>query len=176
MRTFDAGATRNDLADKLSYMRALSPAVLRRYVQYLAKHRKQADGKLRDFDNWKKGIPPEAYMDSLIRHTFDAWLMSMGCTPSDESYDLEDLLCAIIFNAQGRLFELIHNETREGTVPITDPARALPVPTTELRVCGDCPDFAGNGGACRENIAAGRKRLAEDSAGECAYFRLKVRP
>lgn len=125
MRTFDTGATRNGVEDKLSYMRALSPEVLRRYVQYLDKHRKTPNG-LRTFDNWKKGITPDVYCDSLMRHTWDAWLVSMGYKPSDESYDLVDLLCAIIFNAQGWLFELVHNETREGAVPITDPTRLLP--------------------------------------------------
>ena len=129
MREFVSGATRNTLENKLSYMRALSPAVLRRYVQYLAKHRQTANG-LRDFDNWKRGIPPNTYCDSLLRHTFDAWLMLFGCEPSDKSYDLEDLLCAIIFNAQGWLFELIHNETRE---QVTDPARLLSAEAESLK-------------------------------------------
>jgi hypothetical protein len=113
MRTFETGATRNSVEGKLSYMRALSPEVLRYYVGYLARHRKQADGGTREFDNWKHGIPQDAYCDGLLRHTHDAWLTFFDYTPSDMSYDLKDLLCAIIFNAQGWLFELICNERRE---------------------------------------------------------------
>ncbi len=109
---FDTGATRTPLDGKLSYLRALSPAVQRRYVQYLAKHRQTADG-VREFDNWKKGIPKDRYMDSLYRHMMDACLVYFGYTPSDPSYDLEDLLCAIRFNTDGLLFELIHERDRE---------------------------------------------------------------
>lgn len=117
MREFESGAKRDDLGDKLSYMKALSPAVLRCYAQYLGKHRKQSDGKLRDWDNWKKGISPDVYCDSLLRHSFDAWLLQLGHSPTDESYDLRDLLCAVIFNASGWLYELLCNEDREGTAP-----------------------------------------------------------
>jgi len=115
MRQFDTGATRNSIEGKLSYFRALSPAVLRRYVQYLDKHRTQADGNLRDFDNWKRGIPKDIYMDSLLRHVHDTWLMFLGHASSGQSCGMEDLLCAILFNASGLLFELLveSGESRE---------------------------------------------------------------
>ncbi len=105
MRSFDTGAVRDTLDGKLSYMRALSPEVLRRYVEYLDRHRTCADGTLRDFDNWKKGIPLDVYADSLLRHTFDVWQFVLGNEPS-EMTTLDDLLCAVIFNASGMLFEL----------------------------------------------------------------------
>ena len=111
MRTFETGATRNSLDGKLSYKKALSPAVLRRYVSYLAAHRKQADGNLREFDNWKKGMNPAVYCDSLMRHTVDAWLVQLGHPQPPDGYDLQSLLCAIIFNASGWLFELLVAET-----------------------------------------------------------------
>jgi len=132
MRTFTTGATRSNIEGKLSYMRALSPAVLRRYVTYLAKHRKQADGQIRAFDNWKNGIPQDTYLDGLLRHTWDAWLIYQGHKPSDESYDLPDLLCAIIFNASGWLFELQVAEGGNRENP------TIPVEPEKSRTCGEC--------------------------------------
>jgi len=109
IRTFETGATRDTTQGKLDYVKALSPIVLRRYVQYLDKHRKQSDGSYRDFDNWKKGIPQETYHSSNGRHFFDAWLLTEGYTTEDNhgSVDLEDALCAQLFNIQGRLHEVL---------------------------------------------------------------------
>lgn len=109
MREYDSGATRDDLGDKLSYFKALSPIVLRRYVQYLGSHRLQADGKLRDWDNWKRGIPMDDYMDSLLRHMVDAWLTYMDYETPDNT-SLENLLCAIVFNSMGALHVLLNRE------------------------------------------------------------------
>ena len=116
MRTFDSGATRDTVEGKLSYAKCLSPAVLRRYLEYMDKHRKQADGQMRDWDNWKKGIDVDAYMDSLVRHVWDMWLMHTGTMPNDENVSAEDLLCAIMFNSMGYLFEIlsVNDEYREG--------------------------------------------------------------
>lgn len=102
MRTFETGATRNVDDNKLDYEGFLSPIALERYAQYLHKHRFQADGKVRDSDNWQKGIPFNVYMKSLFRHFMDLWKLHRGYT-ADES--LEDALCAVIFNAQGYLHE-----------------------------------------------------------------------
>src|SRR5271157_1815692 len=78
MRTFDTGATRSAEADKLDYDGFLSPLVLERYAQYLNKHRVQADGKLRDSDNWQKGMPKSAYMKSAWRHFISLWKFHRG--------------------------------------------------------------------------------------------------
>src|SRR5580698_7792736 len=61
-RTFETGATRNLDASKYDYEGFLSPLVMERFGQYMHKHRVQADGSLRDSDNWQKGIPLQAYM------------------------------------------------------------------------------------------------------------------
>jgi len=148
MRTFETGATRDNVEGKLSYMRALSPAVLKRYVEYLAQHRKQADRQMRAFDNWKKGIPQETYMDSLLRHTFDAWRMFVGCLPGAAPRDLEDLLCAVIFNASGMLFEeLVQADPGSQREHPADPIEAeydkgieamVGPPPAEPKTCGEC--------------------------------------
>jgi len=109
IRTFGTGATRDTSAGKLSYVKALCPIVLQRYVQYLDKHRLQPDGSMREFDNWKKGIPRETYQDSRMRHEITAWLLSQGI-PAEDNHgpvNIEDTLCAIIFNAMGELHEVL---------------------------------------------------------------------
>jgi hypothetical protein len=64
MREFETGATRNPEEGKLDYEGFLSPLVLECYAKYMHEHRLQSDGKLRDSDNWQKGIPKEVYMKS----------------------------------------------------------------------------------------------------------------
>ena len=112
-RTFDTGATRDTADGKLNYRKALSPIVLQRYVQYLDAHRKQPDGSLRDFDNWKQGIPIEAYHEGLGRHDMAVWLLHDGYPAKDNHgpVTLEDTLCAIIFNSSGWLHELLKAES-----------------------------------------------------------------
>ena len=109
MRSFESGATRDSEGDKLDYEGFISPLVLRRYAQYMHGHRRQVDGSLRDSDNWQKGIPRDVYMKSLIRHTFDLWLFHRGWTVKET---LENLLCAIMFNAMGFLHELLRRQSR----------------------------------------------------------------
>ncbi|KKN12804.1 hypothetical protein LCGC14_1012780 [marine sediment metagenome] len=108
-RKFDTGATRDNVEGKLDYMKALSPIVLRRYVQYLDKHRTMPDGSLREFDNWKQGIPLDVYHSSNGRHFFAAWLLEEGYEVSDNHGPVneEDALCGELFNTMGRLHELL---------------------------------------------------------------------
>jgi hypothetical protein len=109
MRTFDTGATRSNDAGKLDYEGFLSPLVLERYAQYLHKHRVQADGKLRDSDNWQKGMPKSEYMKSAWRHFMDWWKSHRGASlPTDE--EIEDSICALLFNASGYLYEHLYGK------------------------------------------------------------------
>ena len=107
IQTFDSGATRTSEDGRLSYVRGLSSVVLRRYLQYLAKHRKQADGSMREFDNWKQGIPMRRSFDGLGRHFFTLWLLMEGLDIYDDSgqEDIQDVLCAIMFNTMSMLHQ-----------------------------------------------------------------------
>lgn len=103
MRVFDGGATRDAEDAKLDYEAFLSPIVLERYAIYMHKHRVLPNGQLRDGDNWQKGIPKDVYMKSAFRHFHSLWKAHRGY-PTDE--DIEESLCALIFNAMGYLHEL----------------------------------------------------------------------
>ncbi len=114
MREFNTGATRDTDQGKLDFEGFLSPLVLERYAQFMNKNRKQADGKLRDSDNWQKGIPLVVYMKSMWRHFMDVWKYHRGngkdlytVSTDDEINLAEEALCAVIFNASGYLYELL---------------------------------------------------------------------
>jgi len=109
MRYFETGATRNDDEDKLDYDGFLSPLVLERYAQYMHSHRLQEDGKLRDSDNWQKGIPINQYMKSMWRHFFDVWKHHRGV---NIKVSLQTALCALLFNVMGMLHEELKKEKR----------------------------------------------------------------
>ena len=116
MRTFDTGATRNSEEGKLDYEGFLSPLVLRRYAEYMNANRVQADGELRDSDNWQKGIPLNAYMKSMWRHFMGLWFIHRGYAGGGKGTqtEQEEMLCAVIFNASGYLHEILVSEYQLG--------------------------------------------------------------
>lgn len=103
MRTFETGATRDSDEGKLDYEGFIDPWVLEAYAMYMHKHRIQADGQLRDSDNWQKGMPKEQYMKSLLRHVIDVWQKHRI---GDADVEMDEALCAVIFNAMGYLHEI----------------------------------------------------------------------
>lgn len=109
LRDFGTGAVRDANADKLDYRGFLSPLAMRRFAEYMHRHRRLPDGSLRSSDNWKLGIPLDSYMESLIRHVWELQLAEQGADPSlwrpGQHDDIEDVACAILFNIQGWLHE-----------------------------------------------------------------------
>lgn len=116
IRQFDTGATRDISDHKYDYEAFESPLVLNRFGAYMHKHRKQANGKLRDGDNWQKGIPNKEYVKSLFRHFFDVWAIMRGynCVEplGGKAIDLQDALCAMRFNVNGLLHNLLKAENK----------------------------------------------------------------
>lgn len=115
MREFETGATRDSDTDKLDFEGFLSPSVLLKYAEYMNKHRKQSDGKMRASDNWQKGIPFDTYMKSGWRHFMDWWtlhrigLKLLKETPEGQKLyeaELTEAICGVIFNAMGYLHEM----------------------------------------------------------------------
>ena len=111
MRQFDSGATRDDDTSKPDYEGFISPLVVVRFGEYMSKHRVQADGKLRDSDNWQKGLPQSDYIESAFRHFIDWWRIHRTRMEEMEGDvwlyddDLEEALCALMFNVMGYLHE-----------------------------------------------------------------------
>jgi hypothetical protein len=110
VRTFETGATRSVDTGKPDFEGYLSPAVLARFGEYMTLHRLQADGSVRASDNWQKGIPRSAYLKSLLRHVFALWGRARGV---DQAETEEESLCAILFNVQGSLHELLKMKGHE---------------------------------------------------------------
>ena len=109
-RQFETGATRDTDEGKFDYEGFLSPLVVERFGAYMHKHRHQSDGTLRDSDNWQRGIPLTAYIKSSWRHFLSWWKHHRGY-PSEE---IEDTLCAVIFNASGYLHEILRAKLEDG--------------------------------------------------------------
>ena len=110
VRSFASGATRDRDDGKHDFEGFLSPRALRRYGEYMHKHRTQSDGELRGSDNWQRGMPTDAYMKSGWRHFMDWWTLHRGVPCEDfhgNPVDLEDAVCAVLFNAFGYLHELL---------------------------------------------------------------------
>lgn len=111
-RQFETGATRDKDDNKLDYEGFLSPLVLKRFAEYMHECRLKniPEGQIiRASDNWQKGIPFEAYVKSLLRHVFEVWLYKRTDWRTHRK-EFEDHLCAIIFNAQGILFEIMRED------------------------------------------------------------------
>lgn len=122
VREFETGATRDSDEGKLDFEGFLSPSVMFEFSEYMDSHRIQSDGKPRDSDNWQKGIDEEAYIKSLVRHIFEMWALWRGCIARTKEGNLgptaankRKLLCAIMFNAQGMLHELLKKPDEEST-------------------------------------------------------------
>lgn len=113
IETFASGATRS--ADKAFDPEGfLSPRVLERFSEYMELHRKQADGNMRAADNWQKGMDVGRYRRSLARHYLDFWLVSRGYKPhSPDSTDTQTILCALLFNVMGLLYEELKKEEKK---------------------------------------------------------------
>ena len=111
VRKFDTGATRDSADGKIDPEGCMSPLVVKAFCEYLNRCRIQADGSLRDSDNWQKGMPYDQYLKSAFRHFLEVWTISRGGDPVDDRVDpvevLCEALCALKFNINGMLYELL---------------------------------------------------------------------
>lgn len=114
IRTFGTGATRNLDNNKLDHEGFLSPLVIEAFGNYMQSHRLQKDGTMRASDNWQKGIPFDAYMKSGWRHFFDWWKLHRGfdATSPEDGHEIDkvEALCALMFNVQGYMHELLKEQ------------------------------------------------------------------
>lgn len=111
-RVFESGATRSPLGDKLQYEGFIHPLVLKRFAEYMNKHRVQANGELRAADNWQKGIPADSLIDSGYRHFMDWHLHHRGFA-SAANEALQEALCALMFNVMAYLLHVLLQDLRD---------------------------------------------------------------
>jgi len=71
MRTTKTGGTRSNASKKISYLGFRHPLTEHSYGSYMLKHQVQEDGKIRQPDNWWKGLDPNDTIQSLVRHVTD---------------------------------------------------------------------------------------------------------
>jgi hypothetical protein len=105
VRVFETGATRDADDTKYDYEAFFSPLVLERRAAFMHKNRIQSNGERRDGDNWQKGIPLDQYMKSMFRHFVEIWRTHRG--NADPSADISEMLCALMFNAEGYMHEIL---------------------------------------------------------------------
>jgi len=106
-RQFETGAYRDTDDGKPDYEGYLSPLAVRRFGAYMLKHQRQSNGEMRGSDNWQLGIPKDQYLKSAWRHLLDVWLEHRGHASRD---GLEEALCALLFNVQGYLHEVLKEQ------------------------------------------------------------------
>jgi len=122
MRNFDTGATRDTDEGKNDYEGYLSFPVIEAYGNYMTQHRKQADGKLRDSDNWQKSFGDKHYdvcIKSLWRHFLDFWAIHRGYKRIDKINGHEITLieagCAMLFNIIAYMHIYLINKGKDET-------------------------------------------------------------
>lgn len=122
MREFSTGATRDTDENKIDYWGFSSPLADFEFANYMHKHRKQADGKMRDSDNWKKGIPIDSYQRSLYRHVQE-WKAAIEDGRIEDALEIAQ---AMRFNIQGWTHEVV--KSRRGSkaeMPVTGQSTRL---------------------------------------------------
>ena len=129
MREFNTGATRDGEDGKLDYEGFLSPSVIKAYASYMHKHRKQADGNMRDSDNWQNGIPMSVYAKSAWRHFMDFWSLHRGQTWGMGGLTQEEAICACLFNLMGYLHEWKKHQHQLRYEKLVDTYQEVPEPS-----------------------------------------------
>ncbi len=114
--SFNTGAIRDIQDGKEDYLEGISWLALKRYAQYM-------DNKAKKYGrgNWQKGIPPESYLMSMLRHIqkfISEWNYGI-CEEKD------DHLSAITFNVFGLMHELELYKHKKGRFDISQSYKQL---------------------------------------------------
>lgn len=114
IREFETGATRDTDKGKNDYEGYLSPLVVKAFGDYMTKHRVQADGKLRDSDNWQRSFGKNHFsvcIKSAWRHFLD-WWMEHREFPSRGG--LDEAICGLLFNVMAYYHQYLKEKKQNG--------------------------------------------------------------
>jgi len=104
MRQHPKGATRSNDEGKIDYAH-ISALADRVWCEYMHEHRIQEDGKLREPDNYKKGMPLKWNIKSFRGHFKDFELLLEGhkVTENGKEKDLFESILGMEFNLKGMI-------------------------------------------------------------------------
>ena len=102
MRKTKTGGTRSDDEGKIDYVHC-SALVERVHCEYMHGHRTKADGKMREADNWKKGMPWAWYRKSFLGHVQDIKMLMEGNKVFEDGKEVTffDAVFGLKFNIDG---------------------------------------------------------------------------
>jgi len=76
-------------------------------------------------------MSPTVYIKSGLRHVFDVWSAHRGYPifnpKTGDPVDIEDAICAILYNFHGYLLELLHERMRSNTYDVEIPESATQI-------------------------------------------------
>lgn len=110
-RVFDSGASRDSDEGKLDYEGFVCPYVIKKFAEYMHSKRSMSNGEVRDSDNWQKGIPKSELIKSAVRHMQD-WKLTHRGYEDEAIENIEETLCALMFNTMGYLKAIIDEKRR----------------------------------------------------------------
>ena len=128
LRSFETGATRDTAEGKLDYEGFLNPLFILQFAKYMNMHRVQSDGKLRDSDNWQKGIPMSVCAKSLDRHFQDFLLIHRGYGRHAHEDCIIAAAMGMMFNIQAYILQTLEQEgvrDFDGSDPIPEISERL---------------------------------------------------
>jgi hypothetical protein len=78
---------------------------------------------MRDSDNWQSGFGPGVCMKSLLRHTWDVWIIHRGGVVIEDGKPVskKNALCAAAFNIFSQLHDM---EKPRAETPLKDETRS----------------------------------------------------
>lgn len=115
-RKFETGAVRDNDIEKADLIESVSYLALHRFAKYMTgKSTRYGKG------NWKKGIPPQAYLESMARH-FQKFVSEWEYGVSEEH---DDHLSAMAFNLFGLMHELELIKMGKGRFEISEEYKQL---------------------------------------------------
>ena len=108
MRKTKTGAIRNNDKGKIDYVH-ISSIADRCFCEYMHAHMTQADGKIREADNWKKGMPFKWYKKSFLGHIQDVKMLMEGNNVMEDGKAIEifEALMGAKFNMDGMIHTLM---------------------------------------------------------------------